>query len=76
MFPNDGEDGNTLLRHADSALYSVKRSGKNGVRFYGGESDAKIEKRRELEKDLHTALAEDQFELYYQPIFDLKMGES
>lgn len=72
LFPEQGEDAVALLRHADSAMYRAKRAGKNGVKHYQGDADAELEKRRTLEKDMSIALAENQFELHYQPIFDLK----
>lgn len=72
LFPDHGQNTKTLLKHSDSAMYYVKNSGKNGFKLYEDKADAKVEMRRSLEKDLHTALAEDQFELYYQPIFDLQ----
>src|SRR5690606_5108289 len=43
LYPDDAPDGSTLLRHADSAMYRVKRSGKNGVQRYRDDSDAMVE---------------------------------
>ncbi len=74
-YPEDAEDGDSLLRHADSAMYRVKRSGKNGVQRYRGESDAQIERQRALERDLRTAIEERQLTLVYQPLHDLESGE-
>lgn len=74
LFPEHGEDALTLLRHADSAMYRVKHSGKNDVKHYEGGADAELEKSRILEKDLNVALAQKQFELHFQPLFDLKKG--
>jgi diguanylate cyclase len=74
LFPDHGQDALTLLRHADSAMYRVKHSGKNDVKHYEGGADAELEKSRILEKDLNVALAEEQFELHFQPLFDLKTG--
>ncbi len=74
LFPEHGKDAVALLRHADSAMYRAKRSGKNGIKHYQGDADAELEKRRILEKDMTLALTENQFELYFQPIFDLKAG--
>jgi|GEM_PF-1290385 len=75
IFPNDGLDTRTLLRHADSAMYKVKRGGKNGMRYYREETDGELERRRELERDLRVALREQQLYLHYQPLFDLQSGE-
>ncbi len=57
-----------VLRRADVALYQVKAAGRNGWRFFDPAMDADLQRRRQLGTDLRTALAEGQFELYYQPI--------
>jgi len=75
VFPDDAQDPDSMLRHADSAMYRVKRSGKNGVQQYRGETDAKIERQRVLERDLRTAIEEKQLSLVYQPLHDLATGE-
>ncbi len=75
IFPWDARDARALIRHADSAMYKVKRTGKNGIRHYHKESDAEIERRSELERDMGRALKEDQLRLHYQPIYDLNSGE-
>ncbi|MDF1524422.1 MAG: diguanylate cyclase, partial [Trueperaceae bacterium] len=75
VFPNDASDPDGLLRHADSAMYRVKRSGKNGVQQYLGETDAQLERQRALERDLRSALQDDALSLVYQPLHDLRTGE-
>ena len=74
FLPDDGGDARTLLRHADSAMYRVKRSGKNGLKYYSPEIDASMERRGELERDLRTALREEQMSLAFQPVFDMRDG--
>ncbi len=74
FFPDDGRDARTLLRHADSAMYRVKRSGKNGLKYYSPEIDASMERRGELERDLRTALREEQISLAFQPVIDMRDG--
>ncbi len=74
FLPEDGSDAHTLLRHADSAMYRVKRSGKNGLKYYSPEIDASMERRGELERDLRTALREEQISLAFQPVFDIHDG--
>jgi len=74
FLPEDGGDARTLLRHADSAMYRVKRSGKNGLKYYSPEIDASMERRGELERDLRTALREQQLALAFQPVFDMRDG--
>ncbi len=72
IFPDDGLDAHVLLRHADSALYTVKRAGKNGVRRFSATLDSEIEEQLQLERDLRLALERDEFELVYQPIVNLR----
>ena len=74
FLPEDGDDARTLLRHADSAMYRVKRSGKNGLKYYSPDIDASLERRGELERDLRTALRDSQISLAYQPVFDMRDG--
>ena len=76
VFPDDAKDPEGLLRHADSAMYRVKRSGKNGVQQYRGETDAQLERQRALERDLRSSLQSDQLTLVYQPLHDLNTGEA
>ena len=75
FYPRDAADGTGLLRHADSAMYKVKRAGKNGLRYYSEETDGKAERRVELERDMRMALKMNQFSLHYQPMYNLSSGE-
>ncbi len=77
IYPDDASDGATLLRHADSAMYRVKRSGKNGVQRYRDDSDAVVERQRNLERELKTALTAhpEQLTLVFQGIHDLETTE-
>jgi diguanylate cyclase len=74
VFPDDAYEADMLLRHADSAMYSIKKQGKNGFMTYQ-QTDASLERRWQLEKDLKIALEEGQFKLYYQPIYNLHNGD-
>jgi diguanylate cyclase len=76
VYPDDASDPEDLLRHADSAMYRVKRSGKNGVQQYRGETDAQLERQRALERDLRSAVQDDALSLVYQPLHDLETGEA
>ncbi len=67
IFPNDGEDRETILKHADSALYKAKERGKNTYQIFTSSLDAEAYKIFTLESDLRKALELDQLELYYQP---------
>jgi diguanylate cyclase (GGDEF)-like protein len=70
--PNDGADADLLLKNADMALYRAKSDGRAGWRFFEPEMDIKAQARRNLELDLRTALANDTFEVYYQPLYNLR----
>ena len=72
--PTDATDPTELLRHADSAMYHVKRSGKNGVKRYHETVDAASEAHKTLERDLRQALTRGELQLFYQPLFDLRSG--
>ena len=75
VYPDDGADGDTLLRTADAALYSAKDKGRNGFQFYTRAMGAQVEERAELESALHRALERQEFELHYQPKVDLRSGQ-
>jgi diguanylate cyclase (GGDEF)-like protein len=70
--PEFGFDFTELLRAADAAMYHAKNSGKNCVTFYSQAIDEDALRISNLEQDLRTALADDQFELYFQPVFDCR----
>lgn len=74
VYPDDGEDGNTLLRCADSAMYAAKEGGRNNYQFYTQELNARSQRRYHLEKNLRHALVSEQFVVYYQPKIDLQSG--
>jgi diguanylate cyclase (GGDEF)-like protein len=69
--PNDGDTAGQILKDADLALYRAKSDGRGVYRFFAPEMDAKMRKRRELEMDLRAALANNEFELFYQPLVDV-----
>lgn len=72
MAPGDGTHFGKLLKSADVALYKAKAEGRDTWRFFEPEMDARLQARRALEIDLREALANNAFELYYQPLFDFK----
>jgi len=71
VYPDDGEDTETLMRKADSAMYKAKASGRNNFQFFTVEMDKKAQQRRELEHDLRRALEHDEFSVYFQPVMDV-----
>ena len=70
--PFDGADGGTLLRNADLALYRAKDAGRGTYAFFEEDLNRRAQDRRKLETDLRLALERGEFELYYQPLFDLE----
>ncbi|MDB5503254.1 MAG: diguanylate cyclase/phosphodiesterase [Tardiphaga sp.] len=69
-----GVSADNLLKNADMALYRAKASGRGTFCFFREEMAQTVEARRVLELDLRQALANEQFELYYQPLVNLKSG--
>jgi diguanylate cyclase (GGDEF)-like protein len=74
LYPEHGSDADTLLAHADEAMYHAKQRGGNGFEFFAPGMNAFAHARMELETDLRRALALRQFELYYQPKVDVTSG--
>ncbi|MCH2487490.1 MAG: diguanylate cyclase, partial [Erythrobacter sp.] len=70
--PGDGGDGITLMKHADLALYRAKRDGKANHHFFEPSLDEQARRRREMELDLRLAIRDGGFELYFQPLYDLR----
>jgi len=71
-FPDDGEDLHGMLKNADMAMYEVKDKGKNAYSFFSPDMTTHANHRMELEKDLYTALLNNELYLHYQPIIDIK----
>jgi len=67
IYPDDGDEIDTLLKHADAAMYQVKASGRNGVFFYDDELRRQSQNRIQLEGELYHALEHDEMTLFYQP---------
>ena len=72
LTPDDGVDLEQLLRNADIALYQAKSDGRGVHRFFEYDMDTRLQDRRSLELDLHKAIGNAEFELYYQPIVALQ----
>jgi diguanylate cyclase (GGDEF)-like protein/PAS domain S-box-containing protein len=70
--PLDADQPDQLLKNADMALYEAKAQGRGAYRFFEQEMDARMQARRELEIELRKALINNEFELYYQPLIDLR----
>jgi len=72
--PRDGTDCDEILKSADLALYSAKSGGRGSFRFFEPELDQLMHARRNLERDMRSALANGEFELHYQPIVNFESG--
>ena len=69
--PGDALDADDLVKHADLALHAAKAAGRGLYRRFTADLDADANNRRAIEMDLHSALAHGEFELYFQPLFNL-----
>ncbi|RSD26633.1 sensor domain-containing protein [Mesobacillus subterraneus] len=75
MAPADGKDEETLIKHADTAMYLAKERGKNNYQFYTNQLHGLSSRKMELENGLRKALEQDQLLLHYQPQVHLESGE-
>lgn len=73
LFPNDGEDAETLTKNADTAMYRAKEQGDN-YQFYTPTMNQKAVKRMEIERFMRKALELNEYEVYYQPQVNIKTG--
>ncbi len=70
IYPKDGDDPESLLRNADTAMYHAKNLGRGMFQFYSSELNEELMELMRLSTDIRTALENDEFELYYQPKVD------
>lgn len=75
MAPVDGQDEETLIKHADTAMYLAKERGKNNFQFYTDQLNGLSSRKMELENGLRKALEQDQLMLHYQPQVNLETGK-
>jgi diguanylate cyclase (GGDEF)-like protein len=71
VYPDDGSDSATLQRHADIAMYHAKNQGGNRFQYFTPEMNAIVIERLEIENELRKALERQEFELHFQPQFEL-----
>ena len=75
LYPKDGNEVDTLLKNADTAMYASKKKGRDGYSFYTEAFTQEAIKRIRIENAMREALDSDMFNLYYQPQYDHQQGE-
>ncbi len=74
VYPNDGNDANSLLKNADAATFTAKNGGRNRFQLYDAAMNVMAEERLQLETELHYALERNEFVFHYQPKLNLETG--
>jgi diguanylate cyclase (GGDEF)-like protein/PAS domain S-box-containing protein len=73
-YPQDGDTIDTLIQHADIAMYHAKHTGKDNFQFFTEEMNVRVRERMEMEEQLHRALEQDEFRIAYQPLCEVSTG--
>lgn len=74
VYPDDGYDAKTLMKNADTAMYYVKEREKNNFKLFDQDMNHHFYRKMVIEKELRTALENEEFQLHYQPLLNLKSG--
>ncbi|GAB4298991.1 MAG: EAL domain-containing protein [Desulfuromonadia bacterium] len=75
IFPDDGTDVTTILKHSDSAMYQAKEQGRNTYQFFSTELNLRVHENLLLETSLRRGIEQNQFSLVYQPQMDVLEGK-
>ncbi len=75
LYPDDGTDIVTLMKHSDIAMYQAKKQGRSQYQFFTQELNQSIQHLIQLDKEMRWALEHSEYELYYQPKIDLQSGK-
>jgi diguanylate cyclase (GGDEF)-like protein len=75
FYPQDANSTKGLLMKADQAMYAVKNQGRNGFHYFTQSLQELADRKMKIISELRTALQDNQFDVFYQPIVDLKTGE-
>jgi len=74
VYPDDAESASSLIKNADQAMYEAKKLGRNQYSFYTQEMQYVANRRSEQKRELRNALANHEFEIYYQPVVEAGSG--
>jgi diguanylate cyclase (GGDEF)-like protein len=74
FYPDNGKDLDTLIKNADQAMYDAKNKGRNRFQYFAPAMQDVVLQKKALLNDMHSALPENQFEVYFQPIVEMRTG--